>query len=264
MLRDSSTFCGSRSSIWTLILILQNHSPTTILFTTCNTLTHAYAAYSGSSQKRGIDSDLRKADAGLLIEDQELDLLRSLSRYPEVVAQAARNYEPHQVAYFARELANDFHAYYNAHPFIATEEHLPAGPVVADRCDPSSDFERTPPAWGKRAPEHVTAMPGMSQNRIQARRSGATSSWPASGWLMLLIGIVIGALASAFYTGMRSGDPDRLGSGLKQLLEVPRVDVETPMLALPADRAPATRRVRFFYCVTGRASNPRNRRERGD
>ena len=53
---------------------------------------------------------------------------------------------------------------------------------------------------------------------------------------MLLIGIVIGALASAFYTGMRSGDPDRLGSGLKQLLEVPRVDVETPMATLPVDR----------------------------
>ena len=73
--------------------------------------------------EKGIDIDLRKADPGLLIEDQELDLLRSLSRYPELVVQAARNYEPHQVAYFTRELANDFHAYYNAHPFIATEEH---------------------------------------------------------------------------------------------------------------------------------------------
>jgi arginyl-tRNA synthetase len=73
--------------------------------------------------ERGIDIDLRKADLGLLVEVQELDLLRSLLRYPDVVAQAARNYEPHQVAYFARELANDFHAYYNAHPFIGAEEH---------------------------------------------------------------------------------------------------------------------------------------------
>ena len=73
--------------------------------------------------EKGIDIDLRKANPGLLIENQELDLLRSLSRYPEVVAQAARNYEPHQVAYFTRELANDFHTYYNAHPFIAAEEH---------------------------------------------------------------------------------------------------------------------------------------------
>ena len=63
---------------------------------------------------------------------------------------------------------------------------------------------------------------------------------------MLLVGIVLGALASGFYTGMRSGDPDRLGSGLKQLLEVPRVDVATPMLALPADRAPARAVFDFF------------------
>ena len=63
---------------------------------------------------------------------------------------------------------------------------------------------------------------------------------------MLLIGIVIGALASAFYTGMRSGDPDRFGSGLKQLLEVPRVEGETPKLALPPDRAPARAAFDFF------------------
>jgi arginyl-tRNA synthetase len=74
-------------------------------------------------EERGIEIDLRKADPGLLIENQERDLLRLLSRYPDVIAQAARNYEPHQVAYFTRELANDFHAYYNAYPFIAAEEH---------------------------------------------------------------------------------------------------------------------------------------------
>ena len=62
---------------------------------------------------------------------------------------------------------------------------------------------------------------------------------------MLLIGIVIGALGSAFYTGIRSGDPDRLGSGLKQLLEVPRVDGETPTPTLP-DQAPARTTFDFF------------------
>jgi cell division protein FtsN len=63
---------------------------------------------------------------------------------------------------------------------------------------------------------------------------------------MLLIGIVIGALASAFYTGIRSGDPDRLGSGLKQLLEVPRADVEIQTLPLPADRTPPRVAFDFF------------------
>ena len=59
-----------------------------------------------------------------MTEEQELELLRALARYPDVIAQAARKYEPHQVAYFIKDLATDFHAYYNAHPFISAEEQL--------------------------------------------------------------------------------------------------------------------------------------------
>ena len=75
-------------------------------------------------QDRGIPFDLHDADISVLSEAQELDLLRLLSRYPDVVSQPARKYEPHQIAYFARELANDFHTYYNAYPFITSEDSL--------------------------------------------------------------------------------------------------------------------------------------------
>ena len=75
-------------------------------------------------QERGISFDLHDADISVLSEAQELDLLRLLSRYPDVVGQAARKYEPHQIAYFARELANGFHTYYNAYPFINSEDSL--------------------------------------------------------------------------------------------------------------------------------------------
>ncbi len=63
-------------------------------------------------------------DYGLLGESRELELLRTLSRYPEVVASAAASLEPHQVAYYLRDLATDFHTYYNAHPFLASENDL--------------------------------------------------------------------------------------------------------------------------------------------
>jgi arginyl-tRNA synthetase len=49
-----------------------------------------------------------------LQEEQEKSLLRRLARYPEVVAGAARNSEPHSVANYLRELAGDFHTWYNA------------------------------------------------------------------------------------------------------------------------------------------------------
>ncbi|MGI9311781.1 MAG: arginine--tRNA ligase, partial [bacterium] len=63
-------------------------------------------------------------DYALLVESREIGLMRTLSRFPEVVEQAALGFEPHLVAYYLRELATDFHAYYNAHPFLSSEDGL--------------------------------------------------------------------------------------------------------------------------------------------
>ncbi|VFM95368.1 MAG: arginyl-tRNA synthetase [Candidatus Kentron sp. G] len=64
------------------------------------------------------------AELARLTEPQELTLLRTLSRYPDVVESAALAYEPHQLAFFLRELATDFHAYYNAYTFLVEDEPL--------------------------------------------------------------------------------------------------------------------------------------------
>ena len=53
-----------------------------------------------------------------LQEEHEKSLLRRLDRYPEVVATAALNNEPHTVATYLRELAGDFHTWYNAHKML--------------------------------------------------------------------------------------------------------------------------------------------------
>jgi arginyl-tRNA synthetase len=60
----------------------------------------------------------------LLGESHEQALLRNLSRYPEVVEAAALNHEPHQLAHYLRDLANDFHTYYNAHQFLVDDGAL--------------------------------------------------------------------------------------------------------------------------------------------
>ena len=60
----------------------------------------------------------------MLVESHEQSLLTNLSRYPEVVENAALNHEPHQVAHFLRELANDLHTYYNAHQFLVEDEKV--------------------------------------------------------------------------------------------------------------------------------------------
>lgn len=59
-----------------------------------------------------------------LTEDQERALMRTLSRYPEVVEAAALSHEPHQLTHYLRELANDLHTYYNAHQFLVADEAL--------------------------------------------------------------------------------------------------------------------------------------------
>jgi arginyl-tRNA synthetase len=59
-----------------------------------------------------------------LVESHELDLLKILSRYPEVVEAAALNHEPHQLTHYLRELATAFHTYYNAHQFLVDDAAL--------------------------------------------------------------------------------------------------------------------------------------------
>ena len=59
-----------------------------------------------------------------LTEPHEVALVSSLSKYPELLERAALNEEPHQLAHYLRELANDLHTYYNAHQFIVDDEAL--------------------------------------------------------------------------------------------------------------------------------------------
>jgi len=54
----------------------------------------------------------------LLREEQESALLTTLAKYPEILEKAATYYEPHQLIHYLRELANQFHSYYNAHQFL--------------------------------------------------------------------------------------------------------------------------------------------------
>jgi len=59
-----------------------------------------------------------------LREEHEKSLLRRLDRYPEVIATAALNNEPHAVATYLRELAGDFHTWYNAHKMLVDDRAL--------------------------------------------------------------------------------------------------------------------------------------------
>ena len=65
-----------------------------------------------------------RASLSLLTEAQEKALMTALSRYPEVVDLAAGNLAPQHLVHYLRDLANDFHTYYNAHVFIVGDDSL--------------------------------------------------------------------------------------------------------------------------------------------
>ena len=59
-----------------------------------------------------------------LTEAHETELLVNLSRYPEILESAAIQHEPHTLAHYLRDLANDFHTYYNAHQFLVDDANV--------------------------------------------------------------------------------------------------------------------------------------------
>ena len=61
---------------------------------------------------------------GLLTEPHEKLLMSTLSRFPEVIKLAANNRAPQHLVHYLRDLANEFHTYYNAHTFIVDDDLL--------------------------------------------------------------------------------------------------------------------------------------------
>jgi arginyl-tRNA synthetase len=78
------------------------------------------------AEERGLplESAVGLKSLNLLVEDEEKQLMHLLSRYPEVIVQAALDYEPHQLTNYLREVATLFHAYYNAHHFMVDDAPL--------------------------------------------------------------------------------------------------------------------------------------------
>ena len=64
------------------------------------------------------------AATDLLVNPRELALMQRLGEFPEVVQAAARDLAPHSVAFYLRDLAADFHSYYNAERILVEDASL--------------------------------------------------------------------------------------------------------------------------------------------
>ena len=76
------------------------------------------------AEEKELELDVSQANLSLLTEEIEKDILRELSRFRSVLESSAIQYEPHQLAYYLRDLSNHFHSYYNACKFIVDDKNL--------------------------------------------------------------------------------------------------------------------------------------------
>jgi arginyl-tRNA synthetase len=74
------------------------------------------------AQWGGQEPDLLEADLAPLSGERELALCARLAAFAEVVQSAAADYAPHQVAFYLKDLAGDFHAWYNAKRMLVDDE----------------------------------------------------------------------------------------------------------------------------------------------
>lgn len=75
-------------------------------------------------QWSGTEADLLNANLSLLDSKASDHLLRRLAEYPEVLTTAADELSPHTVAFYLRDLAGDFHTFYNADRVLVDDVNL--------------------------------------------------------------------------------------------------------------------------------------------
>ena len=76
-------------------------------------------------EERGIRPG--SCDAGILaqlIQPEEINLIKAMNRYPEIIRLSAENMEPHRITYYLMNLASVFHTYYNKHRVLIDDPDL--------------------------------------------------------------------------------------------------------------------------------------------
>ena len=76
------------------------------------------------AQWGGDRQSLHQADVGALVSDYETQLLQKMIDFPEVIERSAEELAPHLIAFYLKDLAADFHSYYNASRFLVDDEQV--------------------------------------------------------------------------------------------------------------------------------------------
>jgi arginyl-tRNA synthetase len=67
----------------------------------------------------------------LIKEKEEVDLLKTLLEFPEVIQSCATSFEPHRLTTYLREVAEAFHRFYHQHRVIGDDKELMQARIAA-------------------------------------------------------------------------------------------------------------------------------------
>ncbi len=65
---------------------------------------------------------LREVDLAPLVGSSAMALMLTLARYPDMLAAAARDFAPHDITFYLRDLAAAYHSYYDAERILVDDE----------------------------------------------------------------------------------------------------------------------------------------------
>jgi arginyl-tRNA synthetase len=86
------------------------------------------SSISRKSRESGLDElEWDEAAIAMLQEPEEINLIKAMTRYPEVVEDSATYMEPHRITFYLMDLASSFHAYYNKHRVLSDDPLLSKG-----------------------------------------------------------------------------------------------------------------------------------------
>ena len=74
--------------------------------------------------RKAADQGLSENDGKGLVEDEELQLIKRLLRYPGIIDKAAKQAEPSQLSQYLLDLASEFNTYYSKHRVISDNAEL--------------------------------------------------------------------------------------------------------------------------------------------
>lgn len=118
------------------------------------------------AQERGIPlASLEDVEPHLLLQDEELGLIKRLAQYPTIVESSALALEPHRLTFYLQELAAQVHAYYNKHRVLPSW----SGPGKANKTEgpfDQTDVSEMPSSEGPSDPQSESISPEVTAARL--------------------------------------------------------------------------------------------------